>query len=59
VRLDIPRREPAAVERQDLLVKPFKAPLALSDDPRLEASDAIPRALDLNGPVLGEKRLRC
>ena len=35
MRLDIPRREPAAVERQNLLVEPFKAPLALFDDPRL------------------------
>ena len=37
VRLDIPRREAAAVEREDLLVKALKAALALSDDRRLKA----------------------
>ena len=43
VRLDVADREPAAVERQDLVVKPFKAPLALSDDLRLKAPVAVPR----------------
>ena len=37
MRLDVARRQPAAVERQDLVVKPLKAALALADDPRLQS----------------------
>jgi hypothetical protein len=42
VRLDIPRRQPAGVEREDLVVEPLKAPLALADDLRLKAPVTIP-----------------
>ena len=58
VRLDIPHREPAAVQRQDLVVEPLKAALALANDLRCEAAVAIPRRLDRHLPVLGHQRLR-
>ena len=44
VRLDIARRQPAAVQRQDLVVKPLKPPLALADDLRLKRSRRDPAA---------------
>src|SRR5205823_2222533 len=57
VSLDIPRREPTRVERQDLLVEPLKAPLALSHQPRLKAPVTIPRRPDLDRPMLRAQRL--
>jgi hypothetical protein len=59
VRLDIPRRQPPEVQRQDLVVKPLKAPLALADDLRRKAAVAITRRVDPDLPVLGDQRLRC
>ena len=53
VRLDVARREPARVEREDLLVEPLEAPLALAHDLRLKAAVAIARRIDRNRPVLG------
>ena len=58
VRLDIPRREPAAVEREDLLVEPDEPALALRDDLRLKAAVTIPRGIDLDLAVLGDQCLR-
>ena len=58
VRFDIPRREPAAVEREDLLVEPLKPPLTLTNDLRLEAAVAVPGSVDLHRPVLSDQRLR-
>ena len=58
VRLDVARRQPARVEREDLVVEALEAPLALADDLRLEAAVAVPRRLDPDRPVLGRKRLR-
>ena len=43
MRRDIPRRQPAGIQGEDLVVKPLKAPLALFDDPRREAPIAIAR----------------
>ena len=50
MRLDVPRRHAAAIQRQDLVVEPLKAALALADDLRLEADRpfAIVR-IDLEG----------
>jgi hypothetical protein len=59
VRLDVPRREATAIEREDLLVEPLKAALALSDQLGLEAAVTITRRVDPDRPVLGRKRLRC
>ena len=47
VRLDVARREPARVQREDLLVEPDEPPLALADDLRLKAPVAIARRVDL------------
>ena len=58
VRLDVARRQPARVERQDLVVEALKAALALAHDLRLEAALAVSRGLDRHRPVLGRKRLR-
>src|SRR4051812_39028698 len=58
VRLDVARREPARVEREDLVVEALETPPPLPDDLRLEAAPAIPRRLDPHRPVLGRKRLR-
>ena len=58
VRLDIPRRQPPAIEREDLVVKALKPPLTLSDDLRLKAPVAIPRRVDRNLTVLGDQLLR-
>src|SRR5439155_15010326 len=59
VRLDVARRQAARVEREDLVVEPLEAPLALADDLRLEAALAVPRRFDPHRPVLRRKRLRC
>jgi hypothetical protein len=34
VRLDVPRRQSSRIERENLVVEPFKAPLTLADDLR-------------------------
>jgi hypothetical protein len=44
MRLDVAHRQAAEVERQDLVVEPLQAPLALLDDLRLEAGVTIARA---------------
>jgi len=58
VRLDVTDRQPAGVQRQDLVVKPRKASLVLLDEPGLKAAVAIPRRADRNRPMLAHKRLR-
>jgi hypothetical protein len=57
VRLDVAHRQPARVQRQDLVVESHKAALALAHDLRLKAAVAIPRGIDRHLPVLGDKRL--
>ena len=57
VRGDVPCGEPAAVEREDLLVEPDEPALALADDLRLEAAVAVTRCIERHRPVLGHKRL--
>ena len=57
VRLDVPRRQPPRVQREDLVVEPHKAALALSDDLRLEAAVAIPRGVDRYPPLIADQRL--
>ena len=58
VRLDIPRREPARVKGEDLVVEPLKAPLTLSDDLRLKHPRPIPGRLDPDRAALRDQRLR-
>ena len=58
MRLDVAGREPAAVQREDLVVEPLEAALALSDDLRFEAPVAIPRSVDRHLSLLGNQRLR-
>ena len=58
VRGDIARRQPARVEREDLVVEPLKAALALADDLRLKAAVTVAGRVDLDLPVLGDQRLR-
>ena len=58
VRLDVAHREPARVERDDLLVKPREAALALAHDLGVKRALAVPGRLDPHRPVLGGKRLR-
>ena len=53
-RVDSPR----TVERQDLVVKPLKAALALANDLRLKTTVAITRRVDPHPAVLGHQRLR-
>lgn len=58
VRPDVTDRQPAAVERQDLVVEPDEPPLALADDLRLKAAVTVARRVDLDLPVLADQRLR-
>ena len=58
VRPDVSDRQPARVERQDLVVEAHKAALALAHDPRLKRAVAIPGRVDPHRPVLGRERLR-
>ena len=58
MRRDVARREPAAVEREDLLVEPDEPALALAHDLRLKAAVPVARSVDLDLPVLGDQRLR-
>ena len=58
VRLDVPGRQAAAVERQDLVVEPLEPPLPLPHDLRLERPVPIAGRLDPHLALLGEKRLR-
>ena len=62
--LDLPRRHPPRVHRQDLVVKPRETPLVGSHDLRREGAVPVPRNLDLRfheitlqllaaGPVAG------
>src|SRR3954469_4275514 len=57
-RLDVACREPARVEREDLVIEPFKAALALAHELRFERARAVARGLDPHRPVLGGKRFR-
>jgi len=57
VRGDIARGESAAVEREDLVVEPLKAALALANDLRLKAPVTIARRVDPDLPMLGDQRL--
>lgn len=57
VALDVAGRQPTAVEREDLLVKAFKAALAFAHKLGLKAAVAIAGRADPDGPVLGHKRL--
>jgi len=54
VRLNVAHRQPAAIEREDLVVEPDDAALALTDDLRLKAPVPIARRVDLDLPALGE-----
>jgi hypothetical protein len=58
VRLDVPGREPPAVEREDLLVEALEPPLTLAHDLRLARARPIPRRVDPDRAVLGDQRLR-
>jgi hypothetical protein len=52
VRRDPPRRQPTRSERQDDLIDPREAPLALLDDPRLERRDSVSRGTSTStGPI--------
>src|ERR1019366_9766429 len=57
VRGDVTRGEPAAVEREDLVIKPLKAALALADDLRLKAPVPVPGSVDPDRPMLADQRL--
>jgi hypothetical protein len=59
VRFDIPGGQPAAVEREDLLVEPLEPPLTLADDLRVKHPVAVTRSVDRHRPVLGHQCLRC
>ena len=58
MRGDVARGQPAAVEREDLVVEPDEPPLALADDLRLKAPVAVAGRVDPDLPVLGDQRLR-
>jgi hypothetical protein len=57
VALDLPHRQAAGIERDDLVVETVQAGLALGHDLRLEAAVAIARHVDLDRTVLGQHRL--
>ncbi len=59
VRGDVTGRQAAAVEREDLLVEPDEAALALAHDLRRKAAVAVTRRVDRDRAVLGDQRLRC
>jgi DNA-binding CsgD family transcriptional regulator len=48
VALDLPRRQPAGIQREDLIVEAIEAALVLGHDPRLETGVPIPGQLDLS-----------
>jgi hypothetical protein len=58
VRLNVAHREPTRIQREDLVVEPLEAALALAHDLRLKRALAVPWRLDPHRPVLGRKRLR-
>src|SRR5439155_7138751 len=58
VPLDLPRRHPAGVQGEDLLVEAVEGTGVLGHDPRLEARVAITGQLDRDRPVDGAQRLR-
>ena len=57
MRADIPRGQATRVEREDLVVKPLKTPLALAHDLRREAPVAIARRVDIDLALLGDQPL--
>jgi hypothetical protein len=59
VGLDIADRQAAGIERDDLLVKAFKAPLTLAYDLGFKGAAAIAWRLDPDRAVLGHERLWC
>jgi len=56
--LDVTRRHPAGVQREDLLVEAVEGAGVLGHDPRLEARVAVTRQLDPDRAVDGTQRLR-
>src|SRR5438034_5891198 len=56
--LDLPRRHPARVESEDLLVEAIERARVLGHDPRLERPVAVTRQLDRDRAVDGAQRLR-
>ena len=58
VRLDVARRQPARIEREDLVVEALEAPLPLAHDQRLEAALPVPGRFDPHRSVLGRECLR-
>ena len=58
VRLDVPDRHPARVQRDDPVVEPREPRCALRQDLRLEAALPVPRRLDPHRPVISPQRLR-
>ena len=57
VRLDVSRGQAPGVERQDLVVEPPEAPLALPDELRLKAPVAVAGGVDRHRPLVGDQRL--
>jgi hypothetical protein len=57
VALDLPHRQAAGIERDDLVVEAIQAGLALGHDLRLESGVAVAWHVDLDRPVLGQHRL--
>jgi len=56
--LDLTRRHPARVEREDLLVEAVEGAGVLGHDPRLEARVTVPGQLDRDRPIDRPQRLR-
>jgi len=58
VRADVAHRQAARIQRQDLVVEADEPPLALLDDPGLEAPVTVARRVERDLAVLGDQRLR-
>ena len=59
VSLDVTHAQAAGVERDDLLVEPVKAPLALLDDLRLKRPVTVAGPVQGNRAMIGVQRLGC
>ena len=57
MRLDVARGQSTRIQREDLVVKPLKAPLTLLDDLRIKTAVAIARRVDPHASVLSDQRL--
>ena len=55
--LDLANRHAAGIQAQDLVVEAVEPGLALGDELRLEAADAVARHRNLDLAVLGQDRL--